>query len=135
MTQYTARPRSYKVGERGINRVRLAEDPRRDGRLFVEFREHDGRKVRQYLAHRDWDKGKAEAEATASAFRTLPTRRHGPTTLRELFDIYLREVTPTKGPGTQQHDHAAAALFLAAWGAGRTPETLGLREWQRFIAD
>lgn len=71
MTHYTARPRSYKVGERGINRVRLAEDPKGGGRLFVEFRERDGRKVRQYLAHRDWAKGKAQAEEMASAHRRL----------------------------------------------------------------
>lgn len=135
MTQYTAGPRSYKVGERGINRVRLAEDPKRGDRLFVEFRERDGRKVRQYLPHRDWEKGKAQAEAMASAHRTLPTQRQRSGTLRELFDIYLREVTPTKGRGTQQHDHAAADLFITCWGATRNPETLGLRDWQRFIAD
>ena len=135
MTQYTARPRSYKVGERGINRVRLAEDPRRRGRLFVEFRECDGRKVRQYLAHGDWEQAKAQAERMASAFRTVPTQRHRTATLQELFDIYLREVTPGKTLGKREHDRRTAALLLRAWGRERRPETLGLRDWQRFIVE
>ena len=135
MARTTARVRSYKAGERGVNRVRLAEDPKRGKRLYVEFREHDGRKVRQYLPHQDWERAKSEAEAMAAAFRAQPAHRSRPTTLRALFDIYLREVTPSKAVGTQQHDRTAAKLFIRAWGADRKPLTLGLRDWQRFIGE
>lgn len=124
---------SYKTGEWGCNRIRLAEDLGRGGRLFVEFREDDGRKVRQYLAHRDRERAKAEADAMAVAFRTEATPRSVPRTLQALFDIYLTEVTPTKTPGTQQHDRATAQLFLRVFGADRKPLTLSLRDWQSFV--
>lgn len=120
MTRSPAQPRSFKVGERSVNRVRLAEDPRRSGRLFVEFREHTGKKVRLYLTHRDWTRAKAYAETLAAAHRAGPVHRDRATTLHALFDIYVREVTPTKAPTTHQHDRAAAALFLAAWGPSRS---------------
>lgn len=55
--------------------------------------------------------------------------------MRTLFEIYDREVTPSKAPGTQKHDRAAAALFLKAWGKDRRPETLSLRDWQHFIEE
>jgi len=55
--------------------------------------------------------------------------------LRSLFDIYLREVMPRKTPAKQDHDRRTAAMLLRAWGEGRRPETLGLRDWQRFIVE
>lgn len=69
----------------------------------------------------------------AAAFRTQTKPRGAPLTLRVLFDIYLREVTPTKASATQQHDRTATQLFLRAFGADRKPHTLGLRDWQGFI--
>ncbi len=96
--------------------------------MFVEFREQDGRRVRQYLPRRDRERGKAEADAMAAAFRTQATPCSTPRTLQALFDIYLKEVTPTKGRAKQQHDRTAAQLFLRAFGADRKPVTLGLRE-------
>ena len=65
---------SYKVGERGKNRVRLAEDPRRGGKLFVEFRDEEG-KHRQYLSHWDRERAKQQAEEMAAAFRTVSARQ------------------------------------------------------------
>jgi len=127
---------SYKAGERGRNRVRVSEDPKRDGKLFVEFRERDGRKVRHYLSHTDRERAKQEADAMAAAFgKEPPENRKGPLSLQALFDIYVREVTPTKSRGKQLHDRAAAGQLLSAWGKDRDPLTLGLRDWQRFIAD
>ncbi|MFZ5625225.1 MAG: tyrosine-type recombinase/integrase [Gemmatimonadota bacterium] len=91
--------------------------------------------MRQYLPHQDRERGKAEADVLAAAFRTQPTRRAATITLQQLFDIYLREVTPSKAAGTQHHDRTAAALLLRTWGRQRPPLTLGLRDWQQFIAD
>jgi integrase len=57
----------------------------------------------------------------------------GPVTLATLFDIYGREVTPTKSPGTQQHDRACVAMFLQFLGAERDARSLNRRDWDRFI--
>jgi len=124
---------SYSTGERGRNRVRVAQDVGRSNRLFVEFRDN-GRKVRQYLAHRDHERAKEQAEQLAADFRSKYSPR-ARLTLKSLFDIYLREVTPEKTPAKQEHDRRTAALLLRAWGEIRRPETLGLRDWNRFIVE
>jgi len=67
---------SYSTGERGRNRVRVAQDAGRSNRLFVEFRDN-GRKVRQYLAYRDRGRAKEQAEQMAAGFRSNETRRTG----------------------------------------------------------
>jgi integrase len=55
-------------------------------------------------------------------------------TLRTLFDIYEREVTPTKGSeSAREHDRRTLPLFLKAFGADRRPDTLNVRDWQGFI--
>ncbi|MDQ6770210.1 MAG: site-specific integrase [Gemmatimonadota bacterium] len=127
---------SYKAGECGRNRIRLSVDPKRSGRLFVEFRERDGRKVRQYLTHTNRERAKQEADAMAAAFGTEPPmERNAPLTLQALFDIYVREVTPTKAEGTRYHDRSAVQLFLRCFGTDRNPSTIGLREWHRFIVE
>ena len=127
---------SYKAGERGVNRVRVAEDPRRHGKLFVEF-SADGRKVRQYLTHTDKQRAKAQCDELAAKLRTVPASSRKPHTLGALLELYLSEVTPQRRntPAGRQHAHAAAALFVRAWGAERKPATIGLREWDRFIAE
>ena len=55
--------------------------------------------------------------------------------LGELFDNYLREVTPSKAPSTQAHDRRCAVLFSQAFGTGREVRALSRREWDRFIAE
>jgi integrase len=50
------------------------------------------------------------------------------------FDIYVKEVTPTKGLSAQKHDKRATQLFLQAVGPNREPGTLSRRDWDRFIA-
>jgi hypothetical protein len=129
-------PWSYKAGERGVNRVRVAEDLARHGKLFVEFRA-DGRKVRQYLTHKDKSRAKQQCDELAAKLRTVPAASHARETLGALLDLYLREVTPQRRHTAdgRQHNHTAAALFIRAWGAERKPQTIGLREWDRFIAE
>ena len=92
---------SYKVGERGKNRVRLAEDPRRGGKLFVEFRDEEG-KHRQYLSHSDRERAKQQAEEMAAAFRTVSARKT-PQTLIEILNCLSR-----RGDAHQGVDNAAA---------------------------
>src|SRR6185312_12715811 len=122
----------YSSGERGRNRVRVAEDAGRSRRLFVEFREN-GRKVRRYLTHRDRERAKAQAEQMAAEFRAQEAQPRARTTLQTLFEIYDREVTPSKAPGTQKHDRAAAALFLRPGGKDGNPKTSRLPDCRNFI--
>ncbi len=123
---------SYSAGEWGRNRVRAFEHPR-TGRLFLEFGDN-GQRKRIALGHRDRDAAKAKAEEVALAFRRGEPRPTPVPTLRTLFDNYLREVTPQKGPSTQRHDHRAVLLFLAFLGGERKAKTLSRRDWDAFIA-
>ena len=78
----------------------------------------------------------SNAEELAVALRQRGSvKARDPLTLRKLFDIYLRSVTPSKRPSTQSHDRTAAALFCRAWGRQRNPKTIGLIEWRQFIED
>ncbi len=129
---------SYQTGERGRNRVNLYDRGERG--LYLEFRERDdaggpSRRVRVSLGHVDREEAKAKADETALKFRTADRVRHQPLTLRTLFDIYEREVTPSKAPSTQEHDRRAFEMFARCFGAERFPETLSLRDQRRFIAD
>jgi integrase len=55
--------------------------------------------------------------------------------VRALFDIYVREVTPTKGWGSQVHDRMCADLFRRAFGADRAVATLSIRDVERFARE
>lgn len=128
---------SYKTGEHGVNRVRVAEDPRRHGKLFVEFRESGGKKVRQYLTHTDKERAKHDAEELAAAFRETPSSRHAPSSLADILQLYLTEELPQRRHTAAglQHGRAAAQLFVRAWGADRKPSTIALRDWNRYIVE
>ncbi|GIW51246.1 MAG: hypothetical protein KatS3mg081_0601 [Gemmatimonadales bacterium] len=124
---------SWSTGERGRNRVRVFEHPK-TRTLFLEFREEDGRRVRVALGHRDREAAKAKAEEVALALRNrIGCQRPVSLTLAELFDNYLREVTPLKGPSKRYHDRRAAQLFLECLGPGRKVSSLTRRDWDRFI--
>lgn len=131
---------SYSVGERGRNRVRAFEHPA-TARLFLEFYEpaRGGGKPRPRrvaLGHRDRERAKAAAEELAAALRRAePPRAEEHIRLATLFDIYVREVTPTKGGNKQRHDRTCAELFLRAFGRDTEARTLSRREWDRFILD
>ena len=53
--------------------------------------------------------------------------------MRQLFDTYGEEVTPTKGAHSRGHDRAAMHMFLRFFGRNRDPATLSQRDWDRFI--
>lgn len=128
---------SYSAGEWGENRVRVYEDANR-GTMYLDYSERraDGttRRERISLGHADREKAKAQADEAAAQFRSHAPRT-AQLTLRELFESYEREVTPSKSEGKQKHDRRCAGLFLRCFGDGRHPDSLTRREWDRFIQD
>jgi len=130
---------SYSVGERGRNRVRAFEHPKTK-RIYLEVYERIARGQkprikRVSLGHGSREQGKADAERLAAQLRAEIVAPNTRRTLHALFDIYAKEVTPTKGPGKQQHDRTTMQLMLRAFGPDRDPLTIGLRDWNRYIAD
>ena len=135
-TNKKARSWSYKAGERGRNRVRAYED-NKSGMILLEFRE-DGKKRRVSTGHRDREQAKSQADEAAGRLakrKPAVELERRPTTLQELFDIYEREVTPTKAKTTQGHDRLAQRLFLACWGASTRAQDLSIRHQDRFIRE
>jgi integrase len=125
------RARSYITGEKGNNRVRLYPHPR-DGMLMLEYRDESGVKKRASLRHTDFAAGKAAADSLAAELRKTGRVRLADVTLKQLFDSYEREVTPSKGVSAQSHDRRARRLFEACWGDAVVKD-LDRRDWDRFI--
>ena len=130
---------SYSVGERGRNRVRAFEHPKTK-RIYLEVYEtiargQKPRIKRVSLGHGDREQGKADAERLAAQLRSEIVAPNARLTLHALFDMYAKEVTPAKGRGKQQHDRTTMRLMLRAFGPDRDPLTLGLRDWNRYIAE
>ncbi len=122
---------SYSAGERGVSRCRVFEH-HRTGLLSLEVREQ-GRRVRIALGHRDRAAAKATADKTAAAIRTGEPVQAPSLTLRQLFDNYGAEVTPTKGVSSQQHDRRAARLLLEGLGMLTHANSLTRRDWDAYI--
>jgi integrase len=55
--------------------------------------------------------------------------------LGELFDNYIREVTPAKGSGKQSHDRRTAQLILDVLGTARRVADLTHRDAARYVAE
>ena len=130
--------RSYGAGEWGRNRVRVFPD-RKTGLYQMEWREN-GRRLTRSLGHRDWTRAKRQADEFAAGFAgpELNGRKEAepePLTLERLFEIYGKEVTPTKAKRTQERDKVAMRMFLGFLGSNRRPETLSQRDWDRFIRE
>ncbi len=129
---------SYLAGEKGRNRVRAFEHA--SGVLMLEFYEHRPgqsrpKRVRLSLGHRDQEKAKRQADEAAAKLGRMEALKPDELTLQELFDIYGREVTPDKAPTTQDHDRAAARLFIRCFGPNRRAKDLSRRDWERFIRE
>lgn len=123
---------SYITGEKGRNRVRAYEVE--GGRLHLEFMEH-GRRRSVALGHADRSEAKEEADRVAAGLGdALRARDRGEVSLGELFDIYLREVTPGKGEQKQSHDRRAARLLLEAIPSHRLASGLTGDDAHAFIA-
>lgn len=123
---------SYTSGEKGCNRVRAFTHPM-TGRIFLEFREA-GRRTRVALGHRDCEAAKVAAERAAIALREHKSLPPGALRLGTLFDNYMREVSPQKGPSARGHDKRAVKLFSECWGITREVQSLSRRDWDGFIS-
>lgn len=108
--------------------------------MVLEYYEKssDGRfrKKRDSLGKVSREVAMTKADQAAAALRAVE-RSPAPKTLTVamLFDNYVREVTPTKGQTSQQHDKACAVLCKRSFGPKRPVATLGRLEWDRFIRD
>jgi integrase len=104
------------------------------GLLFLEFRDY-GQRKRVALGHRDLTAAKQKADELAAALRSPDSSLQRSLLLTQLFDNYLREVTPAKGEHKQDHDRRAARMILSILGPGRTVSSLTIRDWQHFTAE
>src|SRR5690348_7786899 len=118
---------SYSAGERGENRIRVYE--RSGYGIWIDYRDEAGARIRHSLGITDHDQAKAKADDIAAKFRRELKRQPAETTLGSLIDTYEREVTPTKGDSSQEHDKRAFELFVRLFGANRKPMTLSRRDW------
>ena len=131
---------SWSTGRHGKNRVRAFEHA--SGLMMLEYRKN-GKRERVSLGHRDRERAMADAEravarlSAAQALAPVVEAQQPPQelTLQALFDMYGREVTPTKGARSQKHDKAAAQMFVRYFTGDRVVSTLSLRDWERFIQD
>jgi len=106
--------------------------------LFVELgRDGTLHRRRVSLGRCTREQAKAKADATAAQFAAMGGRpeQSEAVTVAALFDIYEREVTPTKSRQAQQHDRMTALLFLRSVGRTRSVASLNRRDWDRFIRD
>jgi integrase len=131
----TAKRWSFSAGARHRNRVRAFEAP--TGLLFIEYRERTegsdtARRIRQSLGHRDRTLAVRQVKSIAAKLVAVSGLQHG-ISLRSLFDIYVREVTPRKGANKQHHDRRTADMFLQFFGADRPAILLNLRDWEGFV--
>ena len=112
---------SYSAGERGRNRVRVFGH-QTTGLLFLEYYEEGpggstAKRKRVALGHLDREKAKRQADEAAAALAKAEAPRTEALTLQRLFDMYEREVTPSKGRRKQDHDRRARRPFNRCWGA------------------
>lgn len=92
--------------------------------LYVGYYTEDPeRPMGQRGRPRSFDRDKALASATKVFWTRCLTER------------YLREVTPEKGASMQRHERTAAEMFCRAFGLDLLVETLGRRDWDRFLRD
>lgn len=124
---------SYRTGEKGVNRVRAFEHPT-TGRLYLEFYDQ-GRRLTEPVGDADKAVAKAQADRLASALRSQSHSQETPITLRQLFDNYVREVTPRKSTGKAAHDKRTARLAVDILGSERAVSSLNHRDAARFVEE
>jgi integrase len=127
---------SFTAGERGVSRVRAYEDKR--GGILVEFYEREPdqekpRRIRLSLGHRDKRRARQSVNELVASFQHGETIVAENVTIRQLFDNYVEEVTPTKGNRKQQHDRLCSKMFKQCFGASRKVGALSRRDWDQFI--
>jgi integrase len=118
---------TFTCGEWGVNRVRVYIG--KSGFLVAEYR-RGGRKVRESMGHRDRERAKEEAEQLAASLR-IPDRKKT-VSLNQLFDNYLRDVTPTKSVTTQKHDKTTLDRFRQMLDGARDADSLTFQDAARY---
>lgn len=127
---------SYVTGDKGNNRVRLFADPRRNGTLFLEYRDEAGKKKAQSLGHDDFTRGKIAANELAAELLKHEGPRTSELTLRVLFDKYDEEVKAgrlRKTPARIRYGSRTRPLFEACWGSATLVRTLDVTHWNAYI--
>ena len=124
---------SYSAGEKGRNRVRVFADPK-TGVFQIEW-SNAGQRRQRSLKHRDLSRAKQTADEVAAGLASYQPPTQAPLTLQALFEMYLDEVTPTKGVERQKHDRRALNTFLQLFGRDREPKTLSKRDFDRFCRE
>ena len=127
----------YSAGERGRNRVRVFERPRR-GDILLQYAERDatGRlwQRSRSLGQCTRAAAKTKADEVAAQFASLPRAPEPePVTLKALFDIYEREVSRHKGVSKRSHDARCAEMFVRYFGVTCQAAALSRRDWDRFV--
>lgn len=139
---------SYHAGQKGKNRVRVYEEFK-GGPLYLEWFEavfdnrgpvidpktgrQRKRRTRLCLSAEGIttrSEAMKKAEQVAERFGEMgpgeaTPKINGPLTLGKLLKLYLREVVPTKKPGTQRSNRIDARMFLAFFGADAVVERIG----------
>ena len=77
----------------------------------------------------------AQADELAARLRRPEPADRDAITLGELFDNYVREVTPGKTASKQAHDRRTAKLALEVLGPARRAADLTHRDAERFVAE
>ncbi len=121
---------SYLAGERGKNRVRALEAK---DKLWLEWKDEEGRKRRVLLATADRGQAVTKAELAAKTLLNRCGIHPHASTLKRLLDEYLAKRTPQKGGSKQEHDRRAATIFRTFFGPERRPETFNRIDWDNFI--
>lgn len=152
---------SYNAGERGANWCRAYEKCKGSNLMLEWFEDavaEDGVtllrdpetgtvlkvKRRESVGHKDRDKAEQAAKEKAKALLDDSAAARV-TSLRQLVNRYVKEVTPTKKESKRKHDQRAARVFLAYFtdkasagekerGPERHPSTLDKQDWGGFIA-
>jgi hypothetical protein len=151
---------SYNAGERGTNWCRAYEKSK-GGIILLEWFEdaldEQGQpcrdletgtvikvRRRESVGHRDRDKAEQAAKDKAKALRDESSSARV-TSLRQLLNRYLKEVTPSKKESKQLRDPRSVRVFLAYLqdranagekerGPERHPSTLDSKDWNGFVA-
>jgi integrase len=150
---------SYNAGERGTNWCRAYEKSK-GGIILLEWFEdavdEQGQPLRdletgtvikarrrESVGHRDRDKAEQAAKDKAKALLSESSTARV-TSLRQLLNRYLKEVTPSKKESKQLRDPRSVRVFLAYLqdranagekerGPERHPSTLDKQDWNGFV--
>ena len=123
---------SYIAGEKGRNRVRVFETA--SGVIKLDFSDGNKRK-RISLGTRDQEQAKRKADDAAAKLARRAALTPSELTLGKLFDMYGDGVTPTKSADKQKHDRRTIKMYEEHFGRDRVVASLGVQDWDGFIAD